>query len=96
VNGDRNLALFCDFENIALGAREARYASFDMRAAATLGRRQTFRDGWRQLLVDCAITEIPDPAALEARLSTIIGVVENSLFIGMASKIVVGGQLAWK
>jgi uncharacterized protein (TIGR00288 family) len=30
VNGDRNLALFCDFENIALGARDARYASFDM------------------------------------------------------------------
>jgi uncharacterized protein (TIGR00288 family) len=30
VNGDRNLALFCDFENIALGAREARHASFDI------------------------------------------------------------------
>jgi uncharacterized LabA/DUF88 family protein len=28
VNGDRNLALFCDFENIALGARDAKYASF--------------------------------------------------------------------
>jgi uncharacterized protein (TIGR00288 family) len=30
VNGDRNLAVFCDFENIALGARDAKYASFDM------------------------------------------------------------------
>ena len=30
MNGDRNLALFCDFENIALGARDAKYASFDM------------------------------------------------------------------
>ncbi len=30
MNGERNLALFCDFENIALGARDARYASFDM------------------------------------------------------------------
>jgi uncharacterized protein (TIGR00288 family) len=30
VNGDRNLALFCDFENIALGARDAKYASFDV------------------------------------------------------------------
>jgi uncharacterized protein (TIGR00288 family) len=30
VNGDRNLALFCDFENIALGVRDARYASFDI------------------------------------------------------------------
>jgi len=30
VNDDRNLAVFCDFENIALGARDAKYASFDM------------------------------------------------------------------
>jgi uncharacterized protein (TIGR00288 family) len=30
VNGDRNLAVFCDFENIALGARDAKYARFDM------------------------------------------------------------------
>jgi uncharacterized protein (TIGR00288 family) len=30
VNGDRNLALFCDFENIALGARDAKYASFNI------------------------------------------------------------------
>jgi uncharacterized protein (TIGR00288 family) len=26
-----NMALFCDFENIALGVRDARYASFDIR-----------------------------------------------------------------
>jgi hypothetical protein len=26
----RNLALFCDFENVALGVREARYAQFDI------------------------------------------------------------------
>src|SRR5215475_1610772 len=26
----RNLALFCDFENVALGVREAKYAQFDM------------------------------------------------------------------
>jgi uncharacterized protein (TIGR00288 family) len=30
VNGDRNLALFCDFENIALGVRDAKYPSFDI------------------------------------------------------------------
>jgi len=30
VNGDGNLALFCDFENIALGARDAKYAKFDI------------------------------------------------------------------
>jgi uncharacterized protein (TIGR00288 family) len=31
ANGDRNLALFCDFENIALGVRDSKYAAFDMR-----------------------------------------------------------------
>lgn len=27
----RNLALFCDFENVALGVRDARYAAFDIK-----------------------------------------------------------------
>src|SRR5215813_10759002 len=31
VNEDRNLAVFCDFENIALGARDAKYARFDIK-----------------------------------------------------------------
>ena len=30
MNGDGNLALFCDFENIALGVRDAKYAKFDI------------------------------------------------------------------
>jgi hypothetical protein len=25
-----NMALFCDFENVALGARDAKFAAFDM------------------------------------------------------------------
>jgi ribose 5-phosphate isomerase A len=41
-------------------------------------------------IADCAIAEMFDPALLEARLSAIVGVVETGLFIGMASKIVVG------
>ena len=28
---DNNLAIFCDFENIALGARDAKYPKFDIR-----------------------------------------------------------------
>ena len=31
MNGDGNLAVFCDFENIALGVRDANYAKFDIR-----------------------------------------------------------------
>jgi uncharacterized LabA/DUF88 family protein len=30
VNDDANLALFCDFENIALGVQDAKYAKFDI------------------------------------------------------------------
>jgi uncharacterized protein (TIGR00288 family) len=29
-NVDKNLALFCDFENVALGVRDAKYAKFDI------------------------------------------------------------------
>ena len=30
MNEDRSLALFCDFENVALGVRDSRYAKFDI------------------------------------------------------------------
>ena len=30
MDGDGNLALFCDFENIALGVRDAKYDKFDI------------------------------------------------------------------
>src|SRR3954468_17783641 len=29
-NDNRNLAVFCDFENVALGVRESKYAQFDI------------------------------------------------------------------
>lgn len=41
-------------------------------------------------IVDCAIAVIADPAAFEARLKAVVGVVECGLFVGMASQIVVG------
>ncbi|MCZ6642215.1 MAG: NYN domain-containing protein [Gammaproteobacteria bacterium] len=31
MSGDDNLALFCDFENVALGVRDAKYDKFDIR-----------------------------------------------------------------
>jgi hypothetical protein len=51
---------------------------------------QKFTTDGGNYIADCAIAEMPDPAALEARLSAMFGVVENGLFIGMTSKIVVG------
>jgi ribose 5-phosphate isomerase A len=41
-------------------------------------------------IVDCDIAEISDPAGLEARLSSIVGVVETGLFVGLASTVMVG------
>jgi ribose 5-phosphate isomerase A len=43
------------------------------------------------LIADCAFPGVPDPTALQARLSAAIGVVETGLFIGMAAAVVVGG-----
>jgi len=42
------------------------------------------------LIADCAMAGIPDPAALEARLAAVTGVIESGLFIGLASEILVG------
>lgn len=41
-------------------------------------------------IADCRIADMPDPVALEARLSAIVGVVATGLFISMASSVVVG------
>ncbi|MBV9521226.1 MAG: ribose-5-phosphate isomerase RpiA [Alphaproteobacteria bacterium] len=41
-------------------------------------------------IADCAFAEIADPAALAQRLAAIIGVVESGLFIGLASRVIVG------
>lgn len=41
-------------------------------------------------IADCPIGEMSDPARFEMQLSAIVGVIETGLFIGMASKVVVG------
>ena len=51
---------------------------------------QPFTTDGGNYIADCAISEISDPVALEARLSSVVGVVETGLFIGLASTIVVG------
>ncbi|WP_424013704.1 ribose-5-phosphate isomerase RpiA [Halorubrum xinjiangense] len=44
------------------------------------------------LVVDCVFGEITDPAALSATLSSIPGVVEHGLFVGLADAIHVGTE----
>jgi ribose 5-phosphate isomerase A len=41
-------------------------------------------------IVDCAFGQIADPAELHERINAIIGVVENGLFINLASALIVG------
>jgi len=67
-----------------------RLAAIGCRACLRLvGNRPFVTDGGNYI-VDCAFEAISDPAALEARLSATVGVIESGLFIGLASKIVVG------
>jgi ribose 5-phosphate isomerase A len=47
-------------------------------------------DGGHYIL-DCAFGAIPDPEALAARLSSIPGVVEHGLFIGIAETVIFSG-----
>jgi ribose 5-phosphate isomerase A len=44
------------------------------------------------LLLDCAFGAIDEPAALAADLSTIPGVVEHGLFVGLADEVHVGSE----
>lgn len=41
-------------------------------------------------IADCRFAEIPDPAALEARLAAIVGVVESGLFVALAQRAIIG------
>jgi ribose 5-phosphate isomerase A len=41
-------------------------------------------------IADCRFATMPEPAALEARLAAIVGVVESGLFIGLARRAIIG------
>jgi ribose 5-phosphate isomerase A len=42
-------------------------------------------------VIDCRFGAIVDPAGLEARLKALTGVVDNGLFIGLATEVIVAG-----
>ena len=42
-------------------------------------------------IMDCAFGSISAPAQLESDLNSIVGIVENGLFIGLASQVIVAG-----
>jgi ribose 5-phosphate isomerase A len=43
-------------------------------------------------IADCVVANIEDAHGLEAELSSIVGVVESGLFIGLASRVIVAGD----
>ena len=51
---------------------------------------QPFRTDMGNLIIDCACGEIKQPDRLEVMLNNLPGVVNNGLFIGMASLIIIG------
>ncbi len=70
----------------AWGPVRARLAALGGRPTLRMAVRKagpvvTDNGGW---LVDCDFGELPDPAALDAQLRAIVGVVETGLFVGMA------------
>jgi len=54
------------------------------------GGRPFATDGGNYI-ADCAIASIADPAGLAARIKALVGVVETGLFVGLASKVIIGG-----
>ena len=43
-------------------------------------------------ILDCPFGRIEDPTALAASLSTLAGIVEHGLFVGMAERVLLGGD----
>lgn len=52
------------------------------------GEGGPFRTDGGNLIYDCAFPAIPDPAALQARLNLIPGVVDCGLFVGLATTVI--------
>ena len=57
----------------------------------TNGREPLVTDGGNHI-VDCYCRRIPDADATAARLSSVPGVVEHGLFLGMARTVIIGNE----
>ena len=61
-------------------------------AQRTTGEGQPFITDGGHYILDCAFATIADPDHLQRQLDGTVGVVEHGLFLGMASRIIVGGS----
>jgi ribose 5-phosphate isomerase A len=55
-----------------------------------MGNDQPYITDNSNYIIDCAFGEILDPAVLHEKINAIVGVVENGLFINLASKVIAG------
>jgi ribose 5-phosphate isomerase A len=55
------------------------------------GENEPFVTDGGNYIADCTVTDISDPLGLEQRLAALVGVVESGLFVGLASRAIVGG-----
>lgn len=67
-----------------------RLAAIGCQPRLRLAGDQPFTTDGGNYIADCIVPGIPDPATLEGQLSAIVGVVESGLFVGLASRVVVG------
>jgi ribose 5-phosphate isomerase A len=57
-----------------------------------LGNGRPFVTDGGNVIVDCHFGPIADPGAIEERINMIVGVVENGLFVGRSSAVVVASE----
>jgi ribose 5-phosphate isomerase A len=73
-----------------------RLAEADARPSLRMCGDQPFRTDGGNHIADCATGEISDPARLQQRIRAIVGVVESGLFLGLASRVIVGTRTGVK
>jgi ribose 5-phosphate isomerase A len=67
-----------------------RLADLGARPTLRVAGDKPYRTDSGNYVADCAFGEIGDPADLERRLAATTGVVESGLFLGLASRVIVG------
>jgi len=76
----------------ALTAAKARLEKICKEATLRLRNGYTYVSDNGNYIIDCRFESIPDPEALECQLNLIPGVVENGLFMGMATRAILGTE----
>jgi ribose 5-phosphate isomerase A len=69
-----------------------RLAALGLAATLRLNAGQPFRSDGGNYIADCTIGETGDPPALERQLRGLLGVIATGLFIGMATRVIVGRE----